>query len=132
MACSLACRLSEQGIGVSLISNGADKITGKELRIESGSDEGHQKTIITGLSRIDLKQTIKEFSDLIEDNYNQIPQGAMIVMISTSRKEKLQEKYNKLTCDFPNPLWIVPMHSEMDCKMEKVDVGSVLKWEVQD
>lgn len=130
MACSLSYRLTLQGIGVGIISNGADKITGDRLYIASGSDEGHRKTIITGLSRIDLKKGMKEFADLMEEQRRQMDKASMIVMISTCKKNKLQEEYKRFVSGFAGDVWICPVHPEMNCEFKKVDSNSIIKWEV--
>jgi GTPase Era involved in 16S rRNA processing len=130
MACSLAYRLTLQGIGVSMISNGADKITGESLCIESGSDEGHRNTIITSLSRIDLNIDKIDFTMLLEEKRRQLEKASMIVMISTCKKHKLQEEYHILTSDVIDGLWIFPVHHGMDQKFDKLNNGSVIHWEV--
>lgn len=130
MACSLSYRLTLQGIGVSIISNGADKITGDQLCIESGSDEGHRNTIITGLSRIDLKKDMKEFAVLMEEQCKKVDKASMVVMISTCKKDKLQQEYNRFISEVAEGIWIFPVHPEMDCEFGKVNSSSIMKWEV--
>ncbi|MBO5487163.1 MAG: DUF58 domain-containing protein [Eubacterium sp.] len=130
LACSLAYRLTEQGIGVSILSNGVDAVTTQEIHIACGCDEGHRKTIATQLSRIDLKKNMQEFSMLLDKERRQISAGAMLVMVSMCKKNSLQEAYTKLAAECSDSLWILPLLSGMNGDMELYDKNKVIRWEV--
>ena len=130
MACSLAFRLTKQGVGVSIISNGVDTVTGQEMHIACGSDEGHRRTIVTNLSRIDLKKDMKEFASLLEENKKQLLQGAMLVMISACKKEQLQKRYQELAVGGVDSFWVLPHLAGMDCNVEYYNKGNIIRWEV--
>lgn len=130
LVCSLAFRLTQQGVGVGIISNGLDIVTEKELYIESGSDEGHRKTIVTQLSRINLKKKMRDFAQLLEEKQSQIQDGSLLVMVSACKKDKLQEVYGRLAADSSDSLWILPMLPGMNGCMERYDKNKVIRWEV--
>lgn len=130
LVCSLACRLMKQGIRVSIISNGVDTVTNQSVHIESGSDESHRKTVMTQMSRIDLGKSVQEFTTLLEESYRQIAKGAMLVMVSTCKKESLQKSYTRIAAETSDSLWILPMLSGMDGNMDYYDMSKVIRWEV--
>jgi len=130
LACSLAFQLMENGVGVSMFSNGVDSITEEVLQIQSGSDENHRQTIVKGLSRIDLTKPMQEFEVLLEEKRNQVPKGAMPVLISLCKKEKLQRAYGRFAEECADFLWIVPLLPGMDCKLEFYDSEKLIRWEV--
>lgn len=130
MACSLAYRLTRQGVGVSIISNGVDTVTGQEIKIACGSDEGHRKTVVTQLARIDLKKKMREFAVVLAENHKEILAGVMPVMVSPCKKKNLQQTYGEITSACSDSMWILPVLSGMNGDMELYDVGKVIRWEV--
>lgn len=130
IAADLALRLTQQGILVSLISNGADKITRAPLFIGSGSDESHRKAIITGLSRIELNHDMTEFKDLMKEHRKKIEKTSMIVMISTCKKAELQKEYSQVVTNALKGVWIFPHHPDMNREFTKVNEDYIIPWEV--
>ncbi len=131
MACALTFRLTQQGVGVSIISGGVDAITGERLSITSGCDESHRKEIMIGLSRIDLDKDMTDFLTIMEEKRNSLDKGTHIVMISTCKKVKLQEKYHLLTQECAGGLWLFPIHPGMDGRFREVNENDIIRWEVQ-
>lgn len=130
LACSLSCRLLEQGIAVSMISNGEDRICGETLFVESGCDGGHRDTIVNGLARIDLRKKTKNFEKLFEEVHLRISPKAMLVMISFSKRRVLQERFCKLQETFGDSLWVLPYLSGMDSELELIDEAKVIRLEL--
>lgn len=130
IAADLALRLTQQGILVSLISNGGDTITKAPLFIDSGSDESHRKAIITGLSRIELNHDMTEFKDLMKEHRKKIEKTSMIVMISTCKKAELQKEYSQIVTDVLKGVWIFPHHPDMNHEFTIVDKDYIIPWEV--
>lgn len=127
---SLALRLTEQGIGVSIISNGLEKHTKLPLSIDNGSDESHRIAILNALSRIELNQSMQDFALFIREHEEKIEHSSMIIMISTCKKVGLQEEYNRIVPDINKGMWIFPVHPDMDNKFTKVDQSHIYRWEV--
>ena len=130
LAGSLASRLIRQGILVSVLSNGADCTSGKEVYLEAGSDETHSKNIITALSKVDLNKGMKDFTELLQEYESRIKKGAMLILISSCKKERLQEAFSALCAEYSDSIWILPIGNGMDDEMSKVNPANVRKWEV--
>lgn len=129
LACSLSCRLIEQGIVVSLLSNGADKVHGEVLFVESGCDDSHRASIVEGLSRIDLKKEAANFEELLEKEASRMAKGSMLVLISTSRRSALQKSFVALQEEFADSLWILPLLPGMSGDLEGFDERKVVRLE---
>ena len=128
MACSLANVLTAQGVGVSIISNGVDKLTKEALVTGSGSDEGHRMTIAAGLARIDLKKDMQDFTECLNKNRAHIEDGDVVVLISTCKKDNLQKLYSELGMKHKGSLWIFPVHEGMDMEFRDTNNIEILKW----
>ncbi len=131
MACSLACRLTRQAVSVSLLSNGRDVITGKELVMEAGCDESHRTAIMEGLARIDLKKQPDDFENVIEKHIKELGDGVIYCMISTSRREALQRYYAGIAAESEGSIWIYPCHKGFDERFDYVDKSEIVRWEVE-
>lgn len=134
LACSLACRLSSQGIGVSILSNGIDKMTQESVVIGSGSDDGHRQNMLLTLSRIDLNQKIQDFGQLLSEKLETWDTAMMPVLISTSKKPGVQDALTELSQKTQGAFWICPLHEDMACDMSeliKQEEIKVMRWEVQ-
>ncbi len=131
MACSLANLLTAQGVGVSIISNGVDKLTGEAFITGSGSDEGHRMTIASGLARIDLKKNMQDFAECINKNRGHIEDGDVLVLISTCKKDNLQKYYSELAIKHKGSLWIFPVHDGMDMEFREAVNIEILKWIIE-
>lgn len=132
MACSLAFRLTRQGVAVCMISNGRDKITDEETVIGSGCDESHRKNIMTQLARIDLKKQPRDFEITVQDYIEEMEKGAVFCMISTSKREAVQTYYEELSGRTQGAVWIYPMHKGFDTQFAFTDGADVICWEVED
>lgn len=132
MACSLACRLTEQGVGVSVISNGRDKITGRELVLQSGCDESHRRNLLIQHSRIDLKREQRDFEICVKEHIGEMKEGSLYVMISSSKREALQRYYEELAEHSAGSFWIYPMNAGFDTRFDFVARADIIPWEVKD
>lgn len=134
LANALANRLSRQGISVSIISNGIDGMTQQAVRIESGSDEGHRQHMLLTLSRIDLTQKMQDFGTLLTNKIENWNTLTMPILISTSKKQGVQDAMTALASKSKGIFWICPLHAEMACDISD-NVSrqgvKVMRWEVQ-
>ena len=109
-----------------------DKISEEEIVLASGSDESHRQNIMTSLARIDLKKKIDDFTQIIEKNNNSIDEGAVLMMISTCKRESLQKCFEKLAQEHKGSLWLFPFHTGMDSSFEYVQSAEIIQWELED
>lgn len=131
MACSLACRLTRQAVSVSLLSNGCDILTGNELVIEAGCDDGHRSSIMTALARIDLKKQSRDFEAVIEEHVKELGNDMIYCMISTSRRIPLQKYFVELTGGASDSMWIYPCHKSFERNFDYLGGTDVVCWEVE-
>lgn len=131
IASALACRLSSQGIGVSILSNGIDKLTHEAVVIGSGSDEGHRQNMLLGLSRIDLTQKMQDFGQLLSEKTESWDTSMMSILISTSKKQGVQDALIELAKKTQGAFWICPLHADMACDITQSEEIKVMRWEVQ-
>ena len=131
MACSLACRLTRQAVAVSVLSNGKDIITGNELLIEAGCDDGHRTNIMTTLARLDLKKPCRDFEVVIREHIKELGDDMIYCMISTSRREPLQRYFAGLAAQSAGSLWIYPCHKSFENNFDYLGDVDVVRWEVE-
>lgn len=131
MACSLACRLTRQAVSVSLLSNGCDILTGNELVIEAGCDDGHRSSIMTALARIDLKKQSRDFEAVIEEHVKELGNDMIYCMISTSGRIPLQKYFVELTGGASDSMWIYPCHKSFERNFDYLGGTDVVCWEVE-
>ena len=149
IAAGLCESLIERGINVSLISNGRD-IDGESLSNSGfGSDVTHLNSINTSLARIDLDNEAVDFADLLSgiflnedmsDLSNESgdlvkwtedgESDTVYVMISASRRERLQNVFERLTKGQTETVWVVPHHPGMDYELSYCNIIP-RPWEVR-
>ena len=113
LAASVAEEFIRQGINVSLISNACDIDTKEAVGIREGAGVGHLGSINTVLARMDLKLEKEEFAALInrifiENVSAQSSDNSVYVVISASRRKKLQQTMQKFEKKYGQVIWIVP------------------------
>ena len=113
LAASVAEEFIRQGINVSLISNACDVDTKEAVGIREGSGVGHLGSINTVLARMDLKLEKEEFAAFINRTFIknvsvQSSDNSVYVVISASRRKKLQQTMQKFEKKYGQVIWIVP------------------------
>lgn len=113
LAASVAEEFIRQGINVSLISNACDVDTKEAVGIREGAGVGHLGSINTVLARMDLKLEKEEFAALINRTFIenvsvQSSDNSVYVVISASRRKKLQQTMQKFEKKYGQVIWIVP------------------------
>ena len=113
LAASVAEEFIRQGINVSLISNACDVDTKEAVGIREGAGVGHLGSINTVLARMDLKLEKEEFAELINRTFIenvsvQSSDNSVYVVISASRRKKLQQTMQKFEKKYGQVIWIVP------------------------
>lgn len=115
-AISIAAGLSEilisQGINVSMICNGCDTDTKEQTIVRKGAGAGHLNYINTALARIDTHIYMEEYADTlmkrVEDCVDSDFTDCIYVMISSSRRKKLQMIISRIIQEPQSFVWIVP------------------------
>ena len=113
LAASVAEEFIRQGINVSLISNACDIDTKEAVGIREGAGVGHLGSINTVLARMDLKLEKEEFAALINRTFIenvsvQSGDNSVYVVISASRRKKLQQTMQEFEKKYGQVIWIVP------------------------
>lgn len=113
LAASVAEEFIRQGINVSLISNACDIDTKEAVGIREGAGVGHLGSINTVLARMDLKLEKEEFAALINRTFIenvsvQSSDNSVYVVISASRRKKLQQTMQEFEKKYGQVIWIVP------------------------
>lgn len=131
MACSLACRLTRQAVEVSMLSNGRDITTGKELIMRAGCDESHRMAVMEKLARVDLKKVPEDFEAVMRTHIDELGEDVIYCMISSSRREPLQRYYSTILAENDGSIWIYPCHKGFDECFAYMDKNNILRWEVE-
>lgn len=111
MASSLAYMLIEQGVMVSLVTNGRDKMSGETNFVAAGCDMNHFDNINRVLARIDLKKEAPGFAEYLEkvrSSKEIFSQDSIPVMISYSQREDLKEVFGKINSEVEEAMWLIP------------------------
>ncbi|MDE6853212.1 MAG: DUF58 domain-containing protein [Lachnospiraceae bacterium] len=95
VASSVAGRLLQSGIPVALHSNARDILTKELVQTESGSHRSHMETIDCGLARIDLKEPMHPFSEMIRDTVEQGGSGACYLVITSDDRPVFRQEYRR-------------------------------------
>lgn len=93
VASSIAGKLLQTGIPVSLYSNARDILTGELVKIEPGSHRRHLETIDRGLARIDLNQPMVPFGELVHDTIALENDGKCYLIVTSDDRPSLREEF---------------------------------------
>ena len=93
VASSVARRLLKTGIPVALYSNARDILTKEPIQTESGSHRSHMETIDCKLARIDLKEPMQPFAELIRDTVEQGGNGSCYLLITSDDRQIFRQEY---------------------------------------
>ena len=118
-AISIAAGLSQlliaRGVNVSLVSNGRDIDTKQNTTIEAGAGLPHFNKLNIKLERIDTKQDMDEFSDMLAtlNNNNGLDgvsehRDRIYVLISANKNDRIQNAFSRIADNQKNKVWIVP------------------------
>lgn len=109
IAASMSRMLIDQGVPVSLISNGRDIATGEELFVGSGCGQSHIYAVKEGLARLDLEQDADSFLNKLEDLDKK--GDTQYILISSCCSAELQKKYADICSVNEGSQWILAYRS---------------------
>lgn len=104
-----------QGIAVRIISNGVDKMTGKELYIREGAGMSHIDECLKQLAKMDIYSPERNMETLIAEEISKGDCGANVseisLLISAEQTTELSNIYQEYVGDAQNGNWIIPIHA---------------------
>jgi len=130
IAAGLSQLLIEKGISVSVITNGADYISGEYISTETAAGPAQLKVINTVLARIDLKREpvnyIKLISDVIKPDGENRNKQCVYVMIAQNKRADLQQAFDELTGGRSDCMWIITADKDEEAELNYTKAAQVL------
>ena len=123
LAYSYMQQLSEAGIPCSLHTNGKDILTGLPVSVDTSSNVDDMPKRGEKLARIDLKQEVLPFSDIVEAHIGHSRSDDFTVIISPRYDASFRESLINILSIRPSLLWVMPCYR----LSQKIDVESELK-----
>lgn len=120
----------ERKIPVSLRTNARDVLTGEQIEEKAGSGEGHGRTMIRALSRIDEKAAVNSFSEILHEELASLSDRTTYVMISYTQQSEKMELYDALCSRCTGSICVVPLHPDMAFRAADMEHVSSERWEV--
>ncbi len=117
---SLAVRLIENHIPVSLLTNGRDKVSGDTISLLAGASSSHITSFKRALARIDLDKTeANSMEQIIEKELsNADTEQVTYCYIATTKGDDSLKAAEKLADKQGTLMWICPLTNEMDQKFQ--------------
>lgn len=133
IASGLAQMFIEQGISVSMISNGCDYESKEQTMILSGAGILHLNLVNSALARIDLKLSMEEFADVLErviiKENRYVDSSTVYVIVSSNTRKRLQEVVSNVVSGQKDTVWIVPHLPGMETELKYCDIKPT-EWEI--
>lgn len=130
IANSLTEMFLAQGVPVGLYSNAKDLLSSQALVQSAGGGEQHLAAVRESLARLDLSQPMDEFGHFLKDNLSEGSEHVLYVLISTSQRQEVSSAFEKLAAGHPGCLWLLPLHPQMEQKVQSTKEMPVVRWEV--
>lgn len=129
--------LIQEGIPVSVISNGTDCLTKKPGYVKAGAGRDHIKTIMELLSRIETGDEQCPIEELLEkltlrfpDSRHTGSDSVVYILISQKQRNSLAEAFASFCRQSPGCQWILPVRPKQEFKLKSPASVSVFPWEV--
>lgn len=130
LAASLAAAFMDQGIPVSLYTNGRDILTHEIINISAGSGTNHLNSINEELARIDTAQAVQAFVPCFEELCKNSSEKDYIVFISFYQKEDIQTLMLALKDAGTDFSWIIPANREVTVTAGGDLLPYIIPWEL--
>lgn len=101
----------QKGIPVRIISNGVDKVTGKEIFIREGAGLAHIDACLKELAKMDIYAPVRNMDELIREQ--NATEGEVSLLISAEQSAELGETYLNYAGEDGSANWLIPIHSSM-------------------
>lgn len=133
IAAGLSQMLVEKGISVSVITNGADYVSGEHISTEVATGPAHLKVINTALARIDLNREPMDYKELISDSIKMSTENnqskekqCVYVMIAQNKRVDLQQAFDELTGGRRDCMWIIPADRDEEPELKYTKAAQVV------
>lgn len=126
IAATIAERLLQHQIPVSLVTNGRDIVTGASPRLGAGSSMDHLQMILEALARLEIHRTPAPFEEILEDRLQQaagVEEACCI--ISSSRRDDVAARAEQLGAAQGGILWVCPLPMEAERNVVGVHIEFV-------
>ena len=136
MAASMANAYEQEGIPVSLWSNGRDVITGEKIEVEEGGGMGHLHTVFESLARMEISLDVEDFDFFMRRAIEDMDPNSMYVLISPFFGKNCIDSYEEIQRRHASAMWILPVMlsdlSDPDFKGPKIAdcLSNVYLWKV--
>lgn len=101
----------QKGIPVRIISNGVDKVTGKEIFIREGAGLAHIDACLKELAKMDIYAPVRNMDELIREQST--TEEEVSLLISAEQNAELGETYLNYAGEDGSANWLIPIHSSM-------------------
>ena len=130
MAASLGTLLSEDGIAVSLLTDGRDAVTGAPAEVPAGRSGAHVARLQEQLGRLDLGKKPADFAALLSDRIPGWSRDPILLLISADCGPRIRSAWDRCLSDGFHGLWIVPEYDDRPGRRPMIE-GPVVPWEVR-
>lgn len=121
-----------RGIEVGLITNARDCKEKSEIFLPRQSGRGQREKFFQCLSRIDLGEPSRKFSDCVNEKKEMLlAQESFCILITKNQYKELEKSLGQLGEKNGGSLCLVTLYPEMELKMKSRPNLEVLRWEVK-
>ena len=109
MAASMANAYEQEGVPVSLWSNGRDVMTGENIELEEGCGTGHLHTLFENLARMEISLEVEDFAPFLQRAAEDTDANSMYLLISPFFGKNCVENFEELQKRHESAMWILPV-----------------------
>lgn len=117
MAAGCALFFLQQGIQISLYSNGCDRISGNKSVVRASAGSGQMETVNRMLARIDLSKKAQDFEKVMKEDVLSGERDVYTIFISASASDGFQELLGECRKEHMDVAWIAPLYPDMEVKV---------------
>lgn len=112
---TIAERLLQHQIPVSMLTNGQDCVTGLSPSLGAGSSTDHLQILLEELARLEIHRTTVAFEDILEDRIQKAA-GAeeACCIISSARRDRIAMMADRLGAAQGGILWVCPLTEQAE------------------
>lgn len=107
----------QKGIPVRIISNGVDRLTGREIFLKEGAGLSHIDACLKELAKMDIYAPARSMAEVIfEQSVKDISgpsRGEVSLLISAEQTAELAEAYLNFAGATGSANWLIPIHESM-------------------
>lgn len=130
--------LIQEGIPVSVVTNGLDCLTGRQGYLQAGAGQNHIKSVMELLARIRTGQEgqptmEKTLETLTKASYGSSAFGRdsiIYILVSPQQRDSMAQAFAALGEKSPGCQWIVPLRPGQEFKFPSLSHIYVFPWEV--